>query len=198
AEVDDFRALGLDQAAHDVDRGVVAVEQAGGGDETQRGRGVRLRRRGGGLVGCGIHPAIVAPRAGRPRRAVLGCGAAPSGAGLDLTRGPRMPPSTTLRLAPACPLPLAAPPCATPRADAPQPPIVEPSPRLVLLGDVHDNAEGHRQRLEAVRGYAGSEGFPVVIAMEQFDRERQADLDAAMARCADAACVIEAASPDKA
>ena len=36
AEVDDFGALRLDQPAHDVDRGVVAVEQAGGGDEAQR------------------------------------------------------------------------------------------------------------------------------------------------------------------
>src|SRR5690606_9513502 len=198
AEVDDFRALGLDQAAHDVDRGVVAVEQAGGGDEAQRRGGVLLRRGGGGLAGCGIHAAIVSPRAGRARRAALGCGAAPSGAGTDLTRGPRMPQSTTLRLALACLLPLAATACATPPADAPQPPIVEPSPRLVLLGEVHDNAAGHRQRLEAVRGYTGSAGFPVVIAMEQFDRERQADLDAAMGRCVDAACVIEAAAPAKA
>src|SRR5690606_7443560 len=37
AQVDHFRALGLDQPAHDVDGGVVAVEQAGGGDEAQRG-----------------------------------------------------------------------------------------------------------------------------------------------------------------
>jgi hypothetical protein len=48
AEVDDLGALGLDQPAHDVDRGVVAVEQAGGGDESQR-RGVVA---GGGDVGC--------------------------------------------------------------------------------------------------------------------------------------------------
>jgi hypothetical protein len=39
AEVDHFRALRLDQPAHDVDRGVVAVEQAGGGDEAQRTHG---------------------------------------------------------------------------------------------------------------------------------------------------------------
>ncbi len=38
AEVDDFGALRLDQAAHDVDRGIVAVEQAGRGDEAQRAR----------------------------------------------------------------------------------------------------------------------------------------------------------------
>ena len=38
AQVDDLGALRLDQPAHDVDRGVVAVEQARGGDETQRAR----------------------------------------------------------------------------------------------------------------------------------------------------------------
>ena len=38
AQVDDLGALGLDQPAHDVDRRVVAVEQAGGSDEAQRGR----------------------------------------------------------------------------------------------------------------------------------------------------------------
>jgi len=36
AKVDHFHALRLDQPTHDVDRGVVAVEQAGGGDEAQR------------------------------------------------------------------------------------------------------------------------------------------------------------------
>jgi hypothetical protein len=47
AQVHHFRALRLDQATHDVDRGVVAVEQAGGGDETQwRGFG-RAGRKGG-------------------------------------------------------------------------------------------------------------------------------------------------------
>src|SRR5690606_6071665 len=49
AEVDDFRTLGLDQAPHDVDRRVVAVEQAGGGDEAQRGG----RLRGGDDGGTG-------------------------------------------------------------------------------------------------------------------------------------------------
>ena len=44
AQVDDFAAVLLQQAPHDVDGGVVAVEQRGGGDETQRrlGRGLRL------------------------------------------------------------------------------------------------------------------------------------------------------------
>jgi len=34
AKVDDFRAAGLEDAAHDVDGSVVAVKQAGGGDKT--------------------------------------------------------------------------------------------------------------------------------------------------------------------
>ncbi len=53
AQVNDFRALRLDQPAHDVDGGVVAVEQRGGGDEAQR-----RRRFGGGLgylVGGSAH-----------------------------------------------------------------------------------------------------------------------------------------------
>jgi len=52
AQVDDFRALALDQAAHDVDGGIVPVEQAGGGDEAQR-RSVGLG--GGKLAGGCAH-----------------------------------------------------------------------------------------------------------------------------------------------
>jgi hypothetical protein len=47
AEMDHLRALRLDQPAHDVDRRVVAVEQAGRGDEAQRA-GVGLRQRHAG------------------------------------------------------------------------------------------------------------------------------------------------------
>ena len=56
AEVDHLRALPLDQPPHDVDRGVVAVEQAGGGDEAQRaglGLGGRGDFGGGGAHGGG-------------------------------------------------------------------------------------------------------------------------------------------------
>src|SRR3546814_396322 len=52
AEVDDFGALRLDQPPHDVDGGVVAVEQAGGGDEAQRG-GVGLGGRVCAFDGAG-------------------------------------------------------------------------------------------------------------------------------------------------
>lgn len=91
-------------------------------------------------------------------------------------------------------LALAAPAAQTP---APAPPAdAAAGPRVVLLGEVHDNADGHRLRLEHLRAEAG-DGARVAIAMEQFDRERQAELDAAMARCADADCVIDAAAPGR-
>ncbi len=37
-EVDDFGARGLQDAAHDIDRGIVPIEQAGRGDEANLAR----------------------------------------------------------------------------------------------------------------------------------------------------------------
>ncbi|MCL2657325.1 MAG: ChaN family lipoprotein [Betaproteobacteria bacterium] len=48
----------------------------------------------------------------------------------------------------------------------------------VLLGEVHDNAEGQRQRLAALT-HAVEQGWRPAIAMEQFDRERQTDIERA-------------------
>lgn len=48
----------------------------------------------------------------------------------------------------------------------------------VLLGEVHDNPAGHRQRLDALTR-AVEAGWRPAIAMEQFDRERQADIERA-------------------
>lgn len=48
----------------------------------------------------------------------------------------------------------------------------------VLLGEVHDNAAGQQQRLDALARAVG-QGWRPAIAMEQFDRERQADIDRA-------------------
>jgi uncharacterized iron-regulated protein len=49
---------------------------------------------------------------------------------------------------------------------------------IVLLGEVHDNADQHRRRLELLqRAFAA--GWRPAIAMEQFDREHQADIDEA-------------------
>ena len=62
-------------------------------------------------------------------------------------------------------------------------------PAIYLLGEVHDNPEGHALRLEKMTEIVRTAPQPV-IAMEQFDRERQADLSTAQKECPDAACVI--------
>jgi uncharacterized iron-regulated protein len=49
---------------------------------------------------------------------------------------------------------------------------------VVMLGEVHDNAQQHRLRLEVLRR-AFAAGWRPAIAMEQFDRERQADIERA-------------------
>lgn len=49
---------------------------------------------------------------------------------------------------------------------------------IVLLGEVHDNVSQHRVRAEAVRRLLEGGARPA-IAFEQFDRERQADIDRA-------------------
>lgn len=46
----------------------------------------------------------------------------------------------------------------------------------VLLGEVHDNEIGHQQRLKWLENKI-EQGWRPAIAMEQFDRERQADID---------------------
>ncbi len=49
---------------------------------------------------------------------------------------------------------------------------------IVLLGEVHDNAAQHRLRLDLLRR-AFAAGWRPAIVMEQFDVERQADIDRA-------------------
>jgi uncharacterized iron-regulated protein len=49
---------------------------------------------------------------------------------------------------------------------------------VVLLGEVHDNAAQHRARAEAVRRLL-ERGARPALAFEQFDRERQADIERA-------------------
>ena len=58
---------------------------------------------------------------------------------------------------------------------------------VVLLGEVHDNATQHAVRAEALRRLLGSGARPA-LAFEQFDRDRQQDLDDAR---------IEAVPPGK-
>ena len=66
---------------------------------------------------------------------------------------------------------------------------------VVLLGEVHDNAEQHHLRLAALQR-AFASGWRPAIAMEQFDREHQADIDRARhERPGDAQHVIDAAVP---
>lgn len=65
---------------------------------------------------------------------------------------------------------------------------------VLLLGEVHDNADGHRQRFALLSARVQA-GWRPAIALEQFDRERQAELDQAMATCPDADCVIDRAAP---
>lgn len=68
---------------------------------------------------------------------------------------------------------------------------------IVLLGELHDNAEHHRQRAQVLRR-ALAAGWRPAIAMEQFDRERQADIERARReKPRDAQQVIDAASPAK-
>lgn len=66
--------------------------------------------------------------------------------------------------------------------------------QALLLGEVHDNPIGHRWRFELLQ-HRVADGWRPAIAMEQFDRERQPNLDRAMRSCSDADCVIRAAAP---
>lgn len=68
---------------------------------------------------------------------------------------------------------------------------------VVLLGEVHDNAEQHALRLQAFRAWLATGARPV-LAMEQFDRSRQDAIDGALARTPrpDADALIAAARGD--
>ncbi len=66
------------------------------------------------------------------------------------------------------------------------------APRYLLLGEMHDHAEGHRLRLAALQAQIEA-GWRPAIAMEQFDTAVQPALSAAQARCGeDAACILAA------
>ena len=66
---------------------------------------------------------------------------------------------------------------------------------MVMLGEVHDNAEQHGLRLGVLRR-AFAAGWRPAIAMEQFDREHQADMDRARReRPTDAQHLIDLAVP---
>jgi uncharacterized iron-regulated protein len=66
---------------------------------------------------------------------------------------------------------------------------------IVLLGEVHDNAALHRRRLDLLRA-AVERGWRPAIAMEQFDLERQSDIERARReRPRDAQHLIDSATP---
>ena len=66
---------------------------------------------------------------------------------------------------------------------------------IVLLGEVHDNAAQHAMRLAGFRALLESGARPALL-MEQLDRERQPEIDAARAAPdADASKVFAAGSP---
>ena len=88
--------------------------------------------------------------------------------------------------------------CATPPEPAPDVTRLVAalaSKPIVLLGEVHDNQAQHALRALALRRHLAGGARPVLL-MEQFDRERQAALDSALARTdATVDAVIEAGSP---
>ena len=63
------------------------------------------------------------------------------------------------------------------------------SAKIFFLGEIHDNVNGHQRRLERVKQLI-EQGPQPVVAMEQFDRENQAVLDAALSQCPDVDCVL--------
>jgi uncharacterized iron-regulated protein len=67
-----------------------------------------------------------------------------------------------------------------------------PPTRILLLGEVHDNPDGHQKRYEYLRVLI-ERGWRPSIVMEQFDHENQALLTKAQTECADADCVIRTA-----
>lgn len=79
--------------------------------------------------------------------------------------------------APAAPAPAAL---ASPGAPDPAPPALRLERPIVLLGEVHDHPQQHVLRAEAFAARLATGARPALV-MEQFDRERQAELDALLA-----------------
>ena len=66
---------------------------------------------------------------------------------------------------------------------------------VAMLGEVHDNAQAHEDRLEVLHR-AVAAGWRPIIAMEQFDRERQGEIVRARhERPRDAQYLIDLAAP---
>lgn len=68
------------------------------------------------------------------------------------------------------------------------------APRYLLLGEVHDNAEGHRLRVAELEKRLAA-GWRPALALEQFDLAQQPQLTAAQTRCgSDAQCIVDTAA----
>jgi uncharacterized iron-regulated protein len=61
-----------------------------------------------------------------------------------------------------------------------------------LMGEVHDNPDGHAYRLRDLQAKVTADWRPAIL-MEQFDVARQAELTRAWQTCKEAQCVIDAA-----
>lgn len=85
------------------------------------------------------------------------------------------------RLAPATAVIAAVLLAACAAAPQPLPPALQFDRPLVLLGEVHDNATQHALRLRAFETLLAGGARPV-LALEQFDRDKQADVDRLLAR----------------
>ena len=66
---------------------------------------------------------------------------------------------------------------------------------VLLLGEVHDNAEQHQQRAARFKALLEAGARPALL-LEQFDRERQADIDKAIVQGKDADALIAAATSE--
>ncbi len=86
--------------------------------------------------------------------------------------------------------------CTTTQTRASAPATLRFEQPIVLLGEVHDNAAQHALRLAAFRDWLATGARPALL-MEQFDRERQADIDRLLAQQPppSAEALIAAASP---
>src|SRR5438067_4951546 len=65
--------------------------------------------------------------------------------------------------------------------------------RHVILGETHDNPEHHRLQRRALDALGGAR----TLAMEQFDTEHQAAIDAARAKGGDAEAIADAGHFDR-
>jgi uncharacterized iron-regulated protein len=72
---------------------------------------------------------------------------------------------------------------------SPQTNLSDAMPAYLLLGEVHDNPEGHAERFAVIERLV-KHGYRPAIVMEQFNREQSDALTQAQQTCKDAQCII--------